>query len=344
MRFLIACAACAASVLAVADSGRAGVVFTSNRSGDVFELYRMQDDGSGVAPLLPGRDASQIALAPDGRRLAFVSGAGGNADLYVLDLADGQLRRLTDSPGLDGYPSWSPDGKQLAFQSYRDSTPKLYLVGADGSGLRRLTAAQGEESAPAFAPDGKGVAYVVKLGRHEAQLRYAPLDGGAVRVLGREPAKGNESVPHWSPDGKQLAYVVQEGNGSHLHVMNADGSGKRILTQGAGSNSDPQWSPDGKQLLFLAARGAARHQQVAVVNVDGSGERQLTDGGDEHLLARWSADGSRIYLVRFEGRGGQVYAMDGAGGALRKLSQVPAYDFEIAVARPEPALHKAAAR
>lgn len=343
MRFLIACAACAASALAMADAGPASVVFTSNRSGGVFELYRMPDDGGGVTALLPGRDASQIALSPDGSQLAFVSSTGGNADLYVLDLTSGGLRRLTDSPGLDGYPSWSPDGKRLVFQSYRDGTPKLYLMGADGSGPRRLTTAQGEESAPAFAPDGQGVAYVVKLGRHEAQLRYAPLDGGPVRVLGREPAKGNEAVPLWSPDGRQLAYVVQEGNSSHLHVMNADGSNKRVLTQGAGANNDPQWSPDGKQLLFLGARGTARHQHVYVINADGSGERQLTEGSHEHLLARWSAEGDRIYLVRFEG-GGQLYAMDGAGGRLRKLSQGQAYDFEIAVGRPGPVLRKTAAR
>jgi TolB protein len=344
MRYLIACAACAASAAALAESAGADMVFTSNRSGGVFELYRMQDDGSGVTPLLPGRDASQIALSPDGRRLAFVSGGGGNADLYVLELAGGQLRRLTDSQGLDGYPSWSPDGKQLVFQSYRDSTPKLYVVSADGSGVRRLTAAQGDESSPAFAPDGKGVAYVVKLGRHEAQLRYAPLDSGAVRVLGREPAKGNEATPQWSPDGRQLAYVVQEGNVSQIHVMHADGSGKRALTQSVGTSSDPQWSPDGKRLLFLSARGAERRQHVYVAAADGSGERQLTEGGSEHLLARWSADGNRIYLVRFESGGGQVYSMDGSGGDLRKLSRQSAYDFEIAAGRPAPALHKTAAR
>src|SRR3712207_1991470 len=43
-----------------------------------------------------------------------------DADVYVIDVDGSGQRRLTDSPGLDGFPTWSPDGKRIAFVSARD--------------------------------------------------------------------------------------------------------------------------------------------------------------------------------------------------------------------------------
>ena len=34
-----------------------------------------------------------------------------DADVYMIDVDGSKERRLTDSPGLDGFPTWSPDGK-----------------------------------------------------------------------------------------------------------------------------------------------------------------------------------------------------------------------------------------
>src|SRR6185503_7929891 len=49
--------------------------------------------------------------SPDGKKLALtLSGSGGNLDVYLLDLASQQLRRLTDDPGIDTEASFSPDG------------------------------------------------------------------------------------------------------------------------------------------------------------------------------------------------------------------------------------------
>src|SRR6188768_1116791 len=48
-----------------------------------------------------------------------------------------------------------------------------------------------------------------------------------------------------------------------LYVMNADGSGRRLLTHAPGG---PAWSPDGRKIAF--ARG-----DIYVINADGSGRR-----------------------------------------------------------------------
>ena len=113
----------------------------------------------------------------------------------------------------------------------------------------------------------------------------------------------------FSRDGRFLAYGWASGNvvneeieHSQVYVMNADGTGKRALTNFAPYSGDaggPQWSPDGKQLVFSRSNAGATQptggRALFIVNVDGSGLRQLTPwalgaGGQ----ADWSAASNLI--------------------------------------------------
>jgi Tol biopolymer transport system component len=60
--------------------------------------------------------------------------------------------------------------------------------------------------------------------------------------------------PALSPDGQRLAFVAQKGGRSHLHVMNADGSGARRLADELDVRGAPTWSPDGQWLAVAAQR------------------------------------------------------------------------------------------
>jgi TolB protein len=61
------------------------------------------------------------------------------------------------------------------------------------------------------------------------------VDGSEARMLAQDGAQ-----PYWSPDGRKIAFAKQ----SDIYIMNADGSGQRNLTRGAGRReSSPVWSP-----------------------------------------------------------------------------------------------------
>src|ERR1700687_4509567 len=69
------------------------------------------------------------AYSPDGTHLALtLSGAGGNLDVWLLDLSTQVLTRLTDDPAVDTEPAWSPDSKSLYFTSDRRGGPQIYHV------------------------------------------------------------------------------------------------------------------------------------------------------------------------------------------------------------------------
>jgi hypothetical protein len=77
------------------------------------------------------------------------------------------------------------------------------------------------------------------------------------RVIARMPAKqdARDGTVVWSPDGKRLAFCTYQMNSRQLGVVNADGSGPRILIaareDGATLPYLEAWSPDSKRILAV---------------------------------------------------------------------------------------------
>src|SRR5262245_53241476 len=73
--------------------------------------------------------------AVSARHIAFAY-AG---DLWVVDRAGGDARRLTAGVGLESYPVFSPDGTQVSFAGEYEGTLDVYAVPVEGGIPRRLT-------------------------------------------------------------------------------------------------------------------------------------------------------------------------------------------------------------
>lgn len=87
-------------------------------------------------------------LSPDSTRIVYVY----NRELFILDTASGDNRRLTERMGIDNQPAWSPDGRWIVFASWLGRQSNLLLIGADGTGLRQITTAPGMNALPAWRP------------------------------------------------------------------------------------------------------------------------------------------------------------------------------------------------
>lgn len=187
------------------------------------------------------------------------------------------------------------------------------VVIAEGAGTNRF--------ANAFSPDGKALVwsdYHVAAGR--GRVAISRLDGSAPTVYTEPPAGWSDFEPAWSPDGQLVAFTRSTNAGTaHLMLMNADGSGVRVLVPG-GWVGWPSWSPDGQELAVLSMQGGGLN--LVVFRRDGTVARPLTqfkapDGVGGTIW--WAASGDAIGFMTFIGGRQGIHVAGSTGGPIVNL-------------------------
>ncbi len=162
------------------------VAFTSNRSRG-WQVWVANRDGSDLRPVTQFQDAavSGAAWSPDGRWLVIAATIGNRADLSVVPLDGGPIRRLPIGAAAAMDPEWSRDGRWIYFASTQPNRLGIWKIGADGSSLTQLTSDPGFD--PRESPDGRGLYFIdgARLGGLGArrQLRRVAVDGGLVLTV-----------------------------------------------------------------------------------------------------------------------------------------------------------------
>ena len=140
--------------------------------------------------------------------------------------------------------SWSPDGSRMVVSVYLDGASLLGVLDLD-MGLVSPTRESDLDSSPEWSPDGTGTVFVSRTDEAGAKIPpeiYLIEPNGLGRT--RLPhCAGRKSSPSWSPDGTRIIYASDGDGTDGIYVMNADGSGVILLTQGHGMISQPAWGP-----------------------------------------------------------------------------------------------------
>ena len=125
------------------------------------------------------------------------------SDIYLKDLHDGTILRLTQNEADDGSPSFSSDKKWILFTSNRTGSFQIYRMDRKGVSAEQLTDLKGNCGAPHFSHDNKMITFFSNhLGNYDIYLMTAR--GENLVRLTNDPA--SDVYPVFSPDKRKIFF------------------------------------------------------------------------------------------------------------------------------------------
>lgn len=261
----------------LADDGT--LVYTRSTSSTV--PVRTDADGTtrAVGALPPGTYMNP-RLSPDGRELLVMAVSSRGSDLWILDMATGTRRQLTNT-GTALVGSWTTDGRSVLYADQR-AGGALLRVRADGvARVDTIIDATGLFTSAATAGDSSVI--VQRLVARRWELWIAPLVPHATaRPLLRDA--GDVLMPAVSPDGRWLAYATTTAGRPEVHVRPLAGGAPVQVSLAGGT--EPVWRPDGSAIIYrdgrrLIAAVLARDGALAFTRRDTLGADRY-EGGMPH--------------------------------------------------------------
>lgn len=251
------------------------LIYNSLRDGRSQIFLTDLESRSPISLMASDFDGSLSDVSQQGKLLCF--GRRNESHLFSVDIESGRETQLTDSLGVEFWPSATPDGSAIAFQSIvgerfdwdprKGTLLKKHLGVSESPQMIAADAFDAE-----WSPDGKTIAFLRWTGRSHA-LWTVPAAGGAEKmIIGDGVTYGGQTGGmtydrlqtadcSWSPDNQQIAFCVKENGISNIHVVSADGVRRNNISESSTPNwrfHCPLWSPDGEQVAYVLDSGKSQ--------------------------------------------------------------------------------------
>jgi imidazolonepropionase-like amidohydrolase len=186
------------------------------------------------------------AVSPDGAQIA----ASIFGKIWVMFIAGGEARQITEGLGWDTHPAWSPDGQFLAYAHQLPSGSDLVirnLITGGASTLYHTESAIGQIS---YHPKGGEIFFLLDRSQYDSHLFRVPTSGGEARQV-----TYTENWHEWSfalsPDAKEVLLDSGRYGGSDLYQIRFDGMQVTRITRTPAHEFSAVWSRDGKTQAFI---------------------------------------------------------------------------------------------
>lgn len=273
--------------------------------------------------------------SPDGKSLAFLSSRkeGQDPQLYLIDMAGGEARAITDIKGAIADLVWSPDGTKILLQVVKKDQDVVDREADEQK--KKLGTVSRHYTRLFYRADGQGW-----LPHERMHLWVVDVPAGTAKQLTSDDVY-DEHDASWSPDGKRIVFCSNhqpdpdlEPEADSLFTMPVDGGKATLIKAPMGYKVFARFSPDGRTISYAAPRAPNewwQNVELWIVPADGKGTaRSLTAAYDISLTAStindlgeapqsapvWSADGKVIYFQISEHGATKLMAITADGASL----------------------------
>ncbi len=312
----------------------ASILFVSERNG-MDDIYLMKSDGTELRNLTPdctfiyvdrppdnhqkevnqpsnadcGPDErlyvegriydAHPAWSPDGKQFAFVSNRSPSRfntyQLFVMDIATGEMRMVTDEAENIFHPDWSPDGEWIVYE-FRPELAKIRVDGSEKTVLTTYDANQATSDAgPVWSPDGKQIAFTRRTSDNKTSNIFVMNDDGS--SLQQLTDVGHSTTTwlcclDWSHDGERLIFASNFEGSFELYTYTfATTEITKIMQAVSGVKLEPNWSEDDQWILFDLETGTREGGQeewaICFARPIGQDVQCLTDYATHYTMPQW---------------------------------------------------------
>jgi dipeptidyl aminopeptidase/acylaminoacyl peptidase len=292
-------------------------------------------------------------ISPDGKWVAFSAVEVNLAEntrkshLWVVPMAGGDSKKITDDKAGESRPRWTPDGKRLSFLSAKDGGTQVWVQDFDsGTGAltgeaKKITSISSEADGQVWSPDGKWLLFTSSV--------YPDCkDDGCNKQKDEDQAKSKVKARvfrrllyrHWTAftgDKRTHIFIQAVSEPTSANTGQTWGTA-RDLTPGdhdappfsLGGADDYAFSPDSQEVAYATnldeVEATSTNKDIFIVPVAGGTAKKISTSQGSDGSPRYSPDGKYIaWLMQetpgYESDRFQLVLFDRQSGQIRNLTK-----------------------
>jgi len=198
-------------------------------------------------------------VSPDGKSVIYgvtyfnIAENKSYRDIYVVPVAGGEAKKLTDTREKEGEEQWRPDGKKIGYISSKSDGAQLWEMNPDGSGNVQVSKVANGISGFKYSPDLKSIAYIksVKLDKDIHDL-YPDLPLANARLETDLMYRHWDSWHDYTYQHIIIAKYVESGLSGDKDIMEGERFDSPMKPWGG--TEQINWSPDGKTIAYTCKK------------------------------------------------------------------------------------------
>ena len=286
-------------------------------------IWLINYDGTNNRPITTGnfKDNSP-KWSNQGDKFIFKSNREGKSQIFLYDLNNNSIQKLTNYQYSIESIQWSPDDNYILFSSFIDSERDTLIEMPDKPKGAKWNDPPVEISDLNYRYDSSGFR---KPG--EVQFFTIPINGGTPRQISNiKPEKragqgvwlGNDKIIFSANLNEDSDYNT---NNSEIYVLNLDSGEHKALTSRNGPDYSPKVSHDNSMIAYLGYDDeylGYQQNSIYIMNSDGSDKYKIQLDIDRNISnIYWSGDNKKIFF-QFDDKGVTRIASTTLDGKFKK--------------------------